>query len=69
MALFGAAAAIGCASARPQKKAGVDAPRTSPADKHYDVAVGSFHNGMFEDAKIQLQRALAADPDHADSHY
>jgi tetratricopeptide (TPR) repeat protein len=41
----------------------------SPADKHYDVAVGSFHNGMFEDAKMQLQRALTVDPTHADSYY
>jgi tetratricopeptide (TPR) repeat protein len=45
------------------------APTNSPADKHYDVAVGSFHNGMFEDARRQLDRALAVDPKHADSHY
>lgn len=44
-------------------------PETSPADKHYDVAVGSFHNGMFEDAKLQLERALRVDPEHADSYY
>lgn len=42
---------------------------TSAADKHYDVAVGSFHNGMFEDAKLQIEKALAVDPKHADSYY
>ncbi|MBX7084767.1 MAG: tetratricopeptide repeat protein [Nannocystaceae bacterium] len=41
----------------------------SAADKHYDVAVASFHNGMFEDAKLQLEKALAVDPKHADSYY
>lgn len=42
---------------------------TSAADKHYDVAVGSFHNGMFEDAKLQIEKALSVDPKHADSYY
>lgn len=46
-----------------------DAEQQSRADKHYDVAVGSFHNGMFEDAKIQIDKALHEDPEHADSHY
>lgn len=54
--------------------AGRDKPQTdengvSAADKHYDVAVASFHNGMFHDAKLQLEKALAADPKHADSYY
>lgn len=63
------AAAFGCAGRRARDKAG-DAPDgTSAADKHYDVAVGSFHNGMFEDAKLQLAKALEVDPDHADSYY
>jgi len=44
-------------------------PERSGADKYYDVAVGSFHNGLFEDAKVQLDRALRDDPKHADSHY
>ena len=57
----------GCASRRAKQTASESAE--SPADKHYDVAVGSFHNGMFEDAKLQLRRALAADPNHADSYY
>ncbi len=39
------------------------------ARKHYEIAVGSFHAGLFEDAKAQLRRALAEDPDHADAHY
>lgn len=62
--------ALGCAATRKSTE-GEDpgAPTNSPADKHYDVAVGSFHNGMFEDARRQLDRALAVDPKHADSHY
>ncbi len=60
-----------CATApdakKPRTKA--DAESASRADKHYDVAVGSFHNGMFEDAKIQIDKALQEDPQHADSHY
>lgn len=43
--------------------------KTGRADKHYDVAVGSFHNRMFADAKLQLNLALNEDPEHADSHY
>ena len=68
--LGSAVAAGGCASRRAAGE-GSDpgAPEGSPADKHYDVAVGSFHNGMFEDAKMNLERALAADPEHADSYY
>jgi type IV pilus assembly protein PilF len=46
-----------------------ESPGESTADKHYDVAVGSFHNGMYEDAKMNLERALAVDPRHAESHY
>ncbi|MCX4244424.1 tetratricopeptide repeat protein [Paraliomyxa miuraensis] len=63
------ASAPGCASRRNAETDDPAAPDASPADKHYDVAVGSFHNGMFEDAKLQLDRALRADPDHADSYY
>lgn len=55
-----------CAS---RQKAATDPDGVSAADKHYDVAVASFHNGMFEDAKLQLEKALAADPKHADSYY
>ena len=62
-ALNGACA--GRSAKRPEKAA----DGTNAADKHYDVAVGSFHNGMFEDAKLQIARALAADPKHADSYY
>jgi type IV pilus assembly protein PilF len=62
---LGVAAALGCSL--PDKK--VQPPGESSADKHYDVAVGSFHQGMYEDAKLQLDRALREDPSHADSHY
>lgn len=60
-----------CASGPETKKPRVktDAETHKRADKHYDVAVGSFHNGMFADAKIQVDKALRVDPEHADSHY
>ncbi|MEM9462706.1 MAG: tetratricopeptide repeat protein [Myxococcota bacterium] len=61
--------APGCAARRQAPVEDPTTPETSPADRHFDVAVGSFHNGMFEDAKLQLERALRADPEHADSHY
>jgi type IV pilus assembly protein PilF len=63
------ASAPGCAARRNAASDDPVIPDASPADKHYDVAVGSFHNGMFEDAKLQLDRALRADPEHADSYY
>jgi tetratricopeptide (TPR) repeat protein len=62
-----AADATGCAGSREHDKS--EDPGQAQADKHYDVAVGSFHNGMYEDAKIQLDKALRDDPEHADSHY
>jgi Tfp pilus assembly protein PilF len=40
-----------------------------PATKYYEIAVGSFHNAMTEDAKIQIRSALRMDPTHADSLY
>lgn len=70
--LLGAAVALAaCATtpeAKPRGKA-AEAQSENRADKHYDVAVGSFHNGMFADAKVQISKALSEDPDHADSHY
>jgi Tfp pilus assembly protein PilF len=66
-AALSVAAAVGCAS--PNNKSGSETPGESSADKHYDVAVGSFHQGMFEDAKLQLDKALQVDPEHADSYY
>lgn len=63
------ASAPGCATRRNEGAEDPATPEASPADKHYDVAVGSFHNGMFEDAKVQLDRALRTDPEHADSYY
>lgn len=65
---WSASAAVGCAS-RQKNEAPAPSSGESKADKHYDVAVGSFHNGMFEDAKLQLDRALTIDPKHADSYY
>lgn len=59
-----ALSAGGCAS---REKA--ETSREQGADSYYDVAVGSFHNGMYEDAKLQLDRALRADPRHANAHY
>src|SRR5690606_2263225 len=50
--LWSATAAIGCAARRDKKDA--TQPGESQADKHYDVAVGSFHNGMYADAKLQI---------------
>lgn len=62
-------AAFLAACAVRQQKPKTDENGVSAADKHYDVAVASFHNGMFHDAKLQLEKALAADPKHADSYY
>ncbi len=65
-----AVVATACASRPESKGRGKSSvEKTGRADKHYDVAVGSFHNGMFEDAKMQLSMALREDPEHADSHY
>lgn len=61
--------APGCAARRAEETDDPTAKEVSPADKHYDVAVGSFHNGMYEDAKLQIERALRSDPEHADSYY
>jgi len=65
LAALCACAAIACAGDKPN----AEAPSEQGADSHYDVAVGSFHNGMYEDAKLQLDRALQVDPQHAESHY
>ncbi len=62
----GGATSAGCAA---RSKSATPGDEPTQADKLYDVAVGSFHNGMFEDAKLQIERALAADPRHADSFY
>jgi tetratricopeptide (TPR) repeat protein len=68
LALVALAAVLGVGCAHTSKKDKSDAGGSS-ADKHYDVAVGSFHQGMFEDAKLQLDKALRDDPEHADSYY
>lgn len=66
-ALLVVLAVAACAGRSKRESAAEDG--LSPADKHYDVAVGSFHNGMFGDAKLQLERALTSDPKHAESYY
>lgn len=66
LVLVAGAASAGCAA---RSKSSTPGDEPTAADKLYDVAVGSFHNGMFEDAKLQIERALAADPKHADSFY
>lgn len=58
--------AAGCAA---QKSSSRNADEDATAEKYYNVALGSFHNAMFEDAKVQLSRALEQDPEHAESHY
>ncbi|MBL4683140.1 MAG: tetratricopeptide repeat protein [Nannocystaceae bacterium] len=69
LGLLSANAALGCATRGPGEAKAPAEGGVAAADKHYDVAVGSFHNSMFEDAKLQLSRALTSDPGHADSHY
>ena len=68
LAVTSAAAAPGCAARNKQGDSAAP-DGSSAADKHYDVAVGSFHNGMFDDARLQLDKALTINPAHADSHY
>ncbi len=68
-AVTAAAALTSACASTPGVKPEQDPEKTSRANKHYDVAVGSFHNGMYQDAKIQIDRALQVDPEHADSHY
>ena len=59
-----AATATACAA-----KSRASSAEDTAATKHYEIAVGSFHNGMFDDAKVQIEMALASDPEHADSYY
>lgn len=66
---LGVLVCAGACAGRSRERADKSPDGTSAADKHYDVAVGSFHNGMFEDAKLQIEKALAVDPKHADSYY
>ncbi|MEE9384131.1 MAG: tetratricopeptide repeat protein [Nannocystaceae bacterium] len=62
---LGCAMLAACASG-PKR---VDAAAEERAGKHYAVALASFHTGMFEDAKLQLNKALRIAPEHADSFY
>lgn len=64
--VFGAIS--GCAARNAEEGAGLD-DGVPAAEKHYNVALGSFQNGMFSDAKIQLDRALEENPEHGDSYY
>lgn len=66
-----AAGVSGCASQKAATEGGKKSSEsnTTTADKHYEVALASFHNGMYEDAKLQLRRALTTDTKHAESLY
>ncbi len=60
-------AAGGCAGSAERRS--TEEKDISLADKHYNVAVGSFQEGMFSDAKLRIERALVADATHAGTHY
>lgn len=57
--------ATGC-STRPDSEPPL---QQQSAEKYYQIALGSFHNRMVSDAKIQLRRVFEVDPGHADAHY
>lgn len=54
-----------CASSR---RKDTESKRRS-AERFYEVGVASFHNGMLEDAKVQLRKSLALDAKFAPAHY
>lgn len=54
-----------CAS---KKKQDAHSKRRS-AERYYEIGVASFHNGMLEDAKVQLRKTLALDQGFAPAHY
>lgn len=56
----------GCAGAGKDAQA---AEERASADKFYEVAVGSFQNGMYSDAERNLDRALNIDDAHANALY
>jgi Tfp pilus assembly protein PilF len=68
VALVGATSAGACAH-RGEGDGEGSSDGTPAADKYLEIAIGSFHNGMSEDAKVQVRNALEVDPEHADSHY
>lgn len=39
------------------------------AERFYEIGVASFHNGMLEDAKVQLRKSLAQDGTYAPAYY
>jgi len=65
-ALVNVTSAAGCAGLNGGSGRSGD---TAKAEKLYSVGLGSFQNGMLEDAKVQLDKALKVDPKHGDSHY
>ncbi len=66
-AIFAAGLCItGCSGT--DKAKGTDDMRER-ADKHYEVALGSFHNGMYSDAEMNLSKALSANEEHSESRY
>lgn len=52
-----------CAHRKDQQKS------KESAERYYEIAVASFHNGMVEDARAQLRRSLHIDPELASAHY
>ena len=56
----------GCAGSGKDAQA---AEERASADKFYEVAVGSFQNGMYSDAERNLDRALNIDDAHANALY
>lgn len=57
---------LGCAG---ERASGRNAGEKESADKFYQVAVGSFQNGMYSDAERQIDRALDIDEAHPDALY
>jgi type IV pilus assembly protein PilF len=56
---------LGCAGS--DKRSPADLRES--ADNHYEIALGSAQTGSMDDAKKQLELALATVPDHGNAHY
>ena len=56
--VLSAGSAVSCAGTQ-EKKTKSGEEKGPSAVKYYEIAVGSFHNGMTEDAKIQMIVSVA----------
>lgn len=56
---------VGCAGRGKKEK---ESSRRS-AERYYEIGVASFHNGMLQDAKVQLRKSLGFDAKFAPAHY